>query len=234
MLVVGDTLGVRFLFVELNNLPATKKLILMQTIAAKLITPFLPLVILSLTCASTVRAEQAVKEAPAKDKEVKTVETPLAQGALTAQIPAAWKQKKQRSSIIEREYAVGPAKGDENAGRLTMMVSGGSIKMNVDRWIGQFSQPDKKLTKDVAKVAEKKRDDMKVTIVDISGNYKESIGPPIRRQTVNREDYRMLGAIVQAKPFGSRAYFLKLYGPKKTMAEAEKPFMAMIESLKLK
>lgn len=179
-------------------------------------------------------AEEAVKDVPAKAKEAKTVETAIAQGALTAKVPAAWKQKKRQNRIIELEYAVGPAKGDENPGRLTMMVSGGTIKMNVDRWVGQFTQAGDKRTKDVTKITEKKRDDMKVTVVDISGNYKESIGPPFRRQTVDRENYRMLGAIVQAKPFGNRAYFVKLYGPKKTMAEAEKPFLAMIESLELK
>lgn len=240
MLVAGNTLGVRFRYLGLNatkervgdsKISSEQEIQVMQTIATRLLTYVL---LLSFMHAKPVAAEEAVKEAPAKAKQIKSVETAIARGALTAQIPEAWKKKKPSSRILDHEFAVAPAKGDENAGRLTMMLSGGTIKMNVDRWIGQFTQPDKKATKDVAKVTEKKSDDMKVTVVDISGNFKESVGPPFRRQTVDREDYRMFGAIVQAKPFGSRAYFLKLYGPKKTMAEAEKPFMAMVESLKLK
>jgi len=200
----------------------------------------LSLILISSLFASLVSAQEAtaVKEADtkarAKPKPVKTVDVKMAGGFISAKLPETWKQKPLRSRIIELEYAVAPVKGDENAGRLTAMVSGGTIKMNVDRWIGQFAQADGKKTSEVAKVSEKKLKDMKVTVVDIPGNFKESIGPPIRRQTVDRIDYRMLGAIVQAKPFGNRAYFIKLYGPKKTMASAEKPFMAMIDSLKLK
>ena len=159
----------------------------------------------------------------------------MAKGLLTAKLPEAWKKKPLRSRIIELEFEVAPVKGDEHhPGRLTAMASGGTIKMNVDRWIGQFTQPDGKKTSEVAKVSEKKLKDMKVTVVDIPGNFNETIGPPIRRQVVEQVDYRMFGAIVQAKPFGNRAYFIKLYGPRKTMAAAEKPFMAMIDSLQMK
>ena len=187
---------------------------------------------------SHVVAEEAtaVKEpdAKAKAKPLKTVDVKMAEGLLKAKLPEAWKQKKVRSPIIELEWAVAPVKGDENPGRLTAMASGGTIKMNVDRWIGQFTQPDGKKTSEVAKISEKKLNEMRVTIVDISGNFKESIGPPRLRKSVERKDYRMLAARVQAKPFGNRAYFIKLYGPQKTMAAAEKPFMAMIDSLQMK
>lgn len=181
------------------------------------------------TGSSTDSKQAKTKQA----KPLKTVKADIARGLLNAKIPEAWKQQPLRSRIIEHEFAIPPVDGDKNAGRMTMMASGGTVKMNIDRWYGQFTQSNGKPTKDVSKVTEKKIGDLKVSIVDISGNFKESIGPPIRRKTVDREDYRMLGAIVQAKPFGSRAYFIKLYGPKKTMAAAEKPFMAMIDSLSI-
>lgn len=175
-----------------------------------------------------VAVEDAKKETA---KTAKVVETKLAGGLFTAKVPAAWKQKPQRSRIIEREFAIDPVKGDENGGRLTMMASGGSVDMNVKRWYGQFKQPDGSSTEKVAKLTDKKVGELQVKIVDIPGNFAESIGPPIRQKTVDRIDYRMLGAIVQSKQLKGRMYFFKLYGPKKTMAAAEKPFMAMIESL---
>jgi hypothetical protein len=42
----------------------------------------------------------------------------------------------------------------------------------------------------------------------------------------------MLGAIIQTKDAGN--YFLKLYGPKATINEAEKGFHEMVKSLKVK
>ena len=109
------------------------------------------------------------------------------------------------------------------------MGATGTIQQNLVRWYGQFKQPDGKATKDVAKVTEKKINNQKVTFVDISGTYLEPIGPPIRRQTVPRPDYRMLAGIVQTKSSGQ--YFFKLYGPKKTITSAEKHFKTMLESV---
>jgi hypothetical protein len=42
----------------------------------------------------------------------------------------------------------------------------------------------------------------------------------------------MLGAIIQTKEAGN--YFLKLYGPKPTIDQAEKGFQEMVKSLKVK
>ena len=193
---------------------------------------FLAVVVLP-SMLNVVHAEDAV-EAAEKTKETrsaKMVDMTLRNGALKLKVDATWKKPaKKRSSILEAEFAVPPAKDDPAPGRLTMMRSGGSIKQNVERWFGQFIQPDGKATKEVAKVTEKKANGQKVTIVDITGTFKESTGggPFAPGKIVSRKDYRMLGGIVQTK-FGQ--YFFKLYGPKKTVAKAEKSFDAMIDSV---
>ena len=112
-----------------------------------------------------------------------------------------------------------------------MMRSGGRVKDNVSRWIGQFSQPDGKATKDVAKVTKKTINGQQATIVDISGTFTERMGggPFAPGKSVKRDEYRMLGGIIQTKNSGQ--YFFKLYGPSKTMAIAEKHFKAMLESV---
>ena len=77
------------------------------------------------------------------------------------------------------------------------MGAGGSIEDNIDRWLGQFIQPDGKKTKDKAKIDKKKIAGVPVHVVDIAGTYKDTPGGPFARgKTIDREDYRMLGAII--------------------------------------
>ena len=178
------------------------------------------------------QATAEVEKSESKKKTIKMVDVMLAQGKLKLKVAESWKKPdKPGSRIIEREFAIPPSKGDKAAGRLTMMRSGGSLKQNIERWFGQFNQPDGKATKDVAKVSEKKINGQEVTIVDIAGTFKESMGggPFSPGKTVMREDYRMLGGIVQTKTAGQ--YFFKLYGPKKTIDDAEAAYVKMMDSV---
>ena len=178
------------------------------------------------------KAENESSDKVAAQQKPELVEVSLAGKQITLKLPKAWKSKRPRSRIVEREFAVPKVTGDDNDGRLTMMRSGGSIAANVDRWISQFSQPDGKSTKDIAKVTKKKLNDQDAILVNITGTFSESMGggPFAPGKTVRRSDYQMLGGIVQTKASGQ--YFFKLYGPKKTMAAAEKQFMAMMESIR--
>jgi hypothetical protein len=149
--------------------------------------------------------------------------------ALTA--PAGWTKKEPASRIVEAEFAIPPAQGDETPGRLTAMGAGGSVQSNVDRWIDQFVGPGgaaAKPQRDKATIS-----GCEVEIVDLSGTYKDSPGGPFAGgKTIMRENYRMLGAIIQTKDAGN--YFLKLYGPKTTINENEKAFHDLVKSLKVK
>lgn len=196
------------------------------------ITTFALLICFASTPCVFAQATAEADKSDEKKKPIKMVDTTLAGGRLKLQVAASWKKPaKRRSRIIEREFTVPAAKGDKASGRLTMMQSGGSLKQNVERWFGQFKQPDGRATKDVAKVSEKKINGQDVTIVDITGTFKESMGggPFAPGKTVMREDYRMLGGIVQTKV--ARQYFFKLYGPKKTITEAEPAFLKMMDSV---
>ena len=168
-------------------------------------------------------------------KEEKKEPTPftVGEGAVAFKAPAAWTKKKPKSNIIEAEFEAPAAKGDEIAGRLTVMGAGGDIKANIDRWYGQFLQPDGSDTKDKAKVEKKTVGGNPVHIVDISGTYKDMPGGPnAGGKAINRENYRMLAAIIETKAAGN--YFIKFYGPKATIAENEKAFQELLLSLKVK
>jgi hypothetical protein len=153
----------------------------------------------------------------------------LARGTLKLSVPGEWKLKPTRSRIIEKEFEIPAAKGDKNAARLTMTSAQGSIQANVDRWIGQFSQPDGKKTSERTKIIDKKVNGQDVKIVTITGDFQESIGPPRFGKSVTRPNYRMLAAIVQTKQQGQ--YFFKAYGPDQTMSLVEDRFLKMIDSI---
>lgn len=152
----------------------------------------------------------------------------LADGAFTLKAPAAWQSKKPRTRIVAYEFGLPAATDDPADGRLTIMAAGGSVEANVGRWIGQFVQPDGAETKNRAKPTEKEIAGQKVNLVDIAGTYQDRPRGPFG-PAVARENYRMLGAIIELK--GKANYFVKLYGPYKTVSAGEKPFHEFIESL---
>jgi hypothetical protein len=114
------------------------------------------------------------------------------------------------------------------------MGAGGSIDDNISRWIAQFAQPDGKKSKDKAKIDKKKVGGVPVHIVDLAGTYKDMPGGPFAGgKTVDRPNYRMLGAIIAGGPSIGN-YFIKFYGPEEILKENEKAFGKMIESLEKK
>ena len=54
---------------------------------------------------------------------------------------------------------------------------GGGVQANVDRWIGQFQQPNGKPSKDVAHMGKKTIHGFNVTTVDVTGTYMGMGGP---------------------------------------------------------
>jgi hypothetical protein len=173
-------------------------------------------------------AQQAVDEEGDEDAvEEKLHSVELADGRLVLQAPARWESQEPSVRIIEVELTV-PAKDEKgDPGRLTIMRAGGTVEANIDRWLGQFTQPDVKDSRDAAKVEEKEIDGLAVHLVDISGTYLDRRGPAAPAQ--ERADYRMLAAIIETDAAGN--YFLKLVGPRTTMAENEKSFARMVEEL---
>jgi hypothetical protein len=156
----------------------------------------------------------------------------VSKGKLTLIAPEKWERKKPSSNIVEHEFSVPASEGDENDGRVTVMGAGGTVQANIDRWIGQFTQPDGSETKDRTKTQKVKVGGREVHVIDISGTYKDQRGPFSQAPAVQREKYRMLAAIIADKELGN--YFIKFYGPQQTVADNEKAFMSMIDSLKVK
>ncbi len=160
---------------------------------------------------------------PAQEPDSKGKPLDLGKYKITA--PAAWKQQQPKSSIVQYEFASPATEGDKADGRMTVMAAGGSIDANVERWYGQFTQPDGSSTKERAKTEKRTIAGREVHLVDITGTYRDQFAG------TTEANYRMLAAII-VTPDGN--FFIKYTGPRKTITANEKPFKEMIESLSAK
>jgi hypothetical protein len=144
--------------------------------------------------------------------------------------PATWKSQEQRPMRLAT-YTVPPAQGDQEGGECGVYYfgsgQGGSVQANMDRWIGQFQQPDGKTAKATVKNGTA-GGGLKLTTVDVSGAY-TGMGGPRAPQGPPKPGYRLLGAIVEG-PQGS--IFFKFTGPAKTVAQNQSAFLKMLDSIK--
>jgi hypothetical protein len=159
----------------------------------------------------------------------------VARGGFSLEAPEGWARVQPKSSIVETEFSIPTdGKGADGAalpaGRMTVMGAGGTVEANIDRWYGQFTQPDGKPTKEKATTKKIDVAGCKVTLVDIPGTYKDApAGPFAGGQAVDRPNYRMLAAIVETGDQGN--HFLKFYGPAATVEKHAAGFQKMVEGM---
>ena len=169
----------------------------------------------------------------AQEVEEKVQSVRFGDEKLQMDAPAEWEKVQPRVRFIEVEFAIYDSEEkNPKKGRLTIMGAGGSIEANIERWVGQFEQPDGKDTRDDATtIKEKMVASQDVTMVDISGTYLDRPIPVRPEQVTKRENYRMLAAIIATESLGN--YFVKFYGPAEIVKQNEESFGAFIESLKV-
>lgn len=131
----------------------------------------------------------------------------------TFQVPEGWKEiQPQNPDFLEAEFQLTGTGGDA---RLTLSSAGGSTDANIERWIGQFQTDAEPLRESV------QADGVEVAIVDVRGTFTGGFG------SSPQPDSRLLGAVV---PLGSRSYFIKLTGPRETVAEHKDAFLQFVRS----
>jgi hypothetical protein len=153
----------------------------------------------------------------------------LAGGKLQMTAPSTWETVPKKSNMLDYEFRA-PKEAKEDAARITIMMSGGGVDANVDRWIGQFEGATKK----DAKIEKKDIAGSTVHIVDISGTYKDSMGggPFAPGPVKKRENHRMLGAIIETKDAGT--VFVKMTGDQAIVEQLADDFKKSIDGLKAK
>lgn len=107
---------------------------------------------------------------------------------------------------------------------------GGSVKANLDRWIGQMEQPDGSPSSEKAATQKMTVNGLNVTLLDVTGTYRGEIRPGSGRRH-NNPNARLRAAVVET-PQGP--YFVKLIGPEKTVSRWDEAFMEFVKSFQYK
>lgn len=156
----------------------------------------------------------------------------LALGPFALDVPKDWTAKPTTSSMRAADFVLSAKPGEE--AELVIYYFGengaGSIDDNLDRWLGQFQQPDGKPSKQVAKIEKTKIAGQDATTVTVTGRYVASMMPG-GGDTVDKQDQALLAAIV-ASPSGP--YYFKLVGAKKTLDANTAKWKAMLGSMKVR
>lgn len=138
-------------------------------------------------------------------------------------VPSSWKKVKPQTNIVEAEFELPRAEGDEYDGRLTLMSSGGNPDEVVGNRIAEFIREEGEQPKiETMKIA-----GTEAKWVDLRGEWKGPAFRPIEP----RKDYRMLFVII---PFTERAaFYAKLTGPRETIAAREEEFRDFIKTARI-
>lgn len=148
-------------------------------------------------------------------------------------VPSGWITKPATSSMRVAEFALPKIAGDAEDASLVLYYfggTGGTVQANLDRWIGQMTQPDGRASKDVATTSTMKTTSgLAVTLVDVAGTYVAEVTPGATER-LNKPGFRLRAAVVETP---SGPYFVKLTGPAKTMATWNDSFLAFVRSLRV-
>ncbi len=145
-------------------------------------------------------------------------------------VPEGWVNEEPANSMRVAQFRL---PGIEGAGDAELVIShfrgsGGSVRENIDRWIGQFTQPDGRPSSEVAVTGERYVGDIRVAQVTVTGTYNPGMmsgsgGSP-------RDESRLLGAIL-VQPDGP--WFYKLVGPRVTVDRWVVSFDEFLNSLRV-
>jgi hypothetical protein len=130
------------------------------------------------------------------------------------------------------EFSLPKAAGDAEDASLAVFYfggQGGTVQANLDRWIGQMTQPDGRASRDVARTTRLSPRGLPITLVDLSGTYVAEVSPG-STERFNKPGFRLRAAVIETK---EGPYFVKLTGPEKTVARWDDAFMTFLKSLRV-
>lgn len=152
-------------------------------------------------------------------------------GGLTWSAGAPLVARAPQSGMRAAEYVIADGAADALLTVHYFPGMGGGVDANLDRWIGQFSNPDgTPLGRSAAKIDKRSAAGLEITTVDVTGHFSAGMGPMMQPDPAGpKPNYRLLGAIAQGK---QGPVFFKLTGPAADVDRARPAFDALLESLK--
>jgi hypothetical protein len=152
---------------------------------------------------------------------------------LAFQVPESWEGTPPSSQMRAAQFTLPAAEGSDHP-ELTVYFfghgQGGTTQANIERWIGQMTQPGGKSAEAKAKEETRQVGEFKVTTVRVNGTYAAgSSMMPGMGKTEDKPDYALWGAVVEGE---GGPWFFKATGPEGAMKQAEPGFVALVSSLK--
>jgi hypothetical protein len=148
-------------------------------------------------------------------------------GAISFKLPSNWEAQQPKSSMRLAQVS---APGSKGPAELIVFFFGpqgaGTAKANVDRWIGQFTNPDGSPVSD-AKQTSSKVAGFDVTKVEVKGLYGGGMGASGQPEEP-QADHALLATIVNT---ADGPYYFKLLGPQATVSENSAAFDESIASI---
>ena len=148
-------------------------------------------------------------------------------GNLQGVVPDGWMRENPSNSMRLAQFNISGK--SERCELIVFSGIGGSVDANLNRWLGQFLDSDKKRMTDYSTVRNEKIHELEITFAYTAGIYLKS-GMGNRGPTVEKPNYGLLAAIVSAT---NETYYFKCTGPKKTLDNYINSFETFIRSLEL-
>ena len=148
-------------------------------------------------------------------------------GGLKFKAPEGWEYQHPASSMRRAEFGV---RGEAGTAGLVVYFFGnqgaGSAQANIDRWVGQFKNPDGSAVA-APKPVTHKIAGLDVTQVEVAGTYVGGMGAGAP-QAEGHTSQRMIATIVQT-PKGP--FYFKFLGADKTVVENRKALEGLFASM---
>ena len=153
-------------------------------------------------------------------------------GEVKYTMPQEWQAEPPASRMRKAQYKIPGVDGAGDA-ELAVFVfpgGGGTVHANINRWVGQFKQPDGSSTDDKTITEIIKVNDLEVTKMYVTGTYLKSTSMMMQGPVEELPDYAMLAAIVKT---GVNPWFFKATGPQKTIDHWQPAFDKFVQTLKI-
>ncbi|MEQ8767014.1 MAG: hypothetical protein RL885_24080 [Planctomycetota bacterium] len=154
-------------------------------------------------------------------------------GGISVEVPEGWVVERPSSNMRRAQFRL-PGEGGESAEMIVFFFGagqGGSVQMNIDRWIGQYEQPGGRSSADAATIDSFSANGMKITTVEIEGTLVAPTNmnnPAAGNQNVPNQAF--IGGIVES-PAGK--FFFKTAGPQAVVDQwspSVKDFLKSVQS----
>ena len=163
-----------------------------------------------LVVGSTVGFAEDKEKSDDKKPAAKT-KTVTAEG-LELTVPETWKKKEVAGGMRKAQLEVPPVGDDKEPGEFVVFYFGpdgaGGVPANIERWISQVEEEGRTI-----KITTGESKSGKYTLVDLTGTYNKSIGPPIAGNKKKLTGWRVINVAIETD---KGPYYLKLDGPAKS------------------